>query len=481
MCDTTTKLDIKKSQKADYTRQNSKELDFNCQIISPDLKIIDCKQAIDSLENQVAKRTSELTKIIDILNKEILAHKQSRKTIWESKKRYEELFNSVLAGICINDNDEVIQFCNPAFANIFEENSVADLINRNLLDYVQKDQKQIILSQTENRKKDISSQYELEIITAKGNKKQLDVSVSPRFNNDGLYIGAFGSVIDITERNLAEIKLKESEEIFRGLAEQSPNMIFINWRGKLAYVNDHCVEVMEYTKDEYYGPDFDFRCLIAPESLDRINERFAKYLHGEGSPPTEYTIVTKSGRKIEAVLATRLISYKGDSAVLGIITDITKYKKAEKELTELNIRLETKRSALIGKNIALKEVVDLVENDKKEIAVQIQSNIDKTIMPILGRLLERANPEDKENILLLKNSMEQVTHPFVGKLESQYGKLTPREAEISNMIRIGLSTKDIAQTLNTSWETVRNQRKQIRKKLKISGKKVSLTSFLQTT
>ena len=63
---------------------------------------------------------------------------------------------------------------------------------------------------------------------------------------------------EIVERRLAEQVLRESEEKFRNLAEQSPNMIFINRGGRVVYANRRCEELMGYTREEFYAPGFDF-------------------------------------------------------------------------------------------------------------------------------------------------------------------------------------------------------------------------------
>ena len=52
-----------------------------------------------------------------------------------------------------------------------------------------------------------------------------------------------------------ELAQKESEEKFLTLAEQSPNMIFINKRGRVVYANKKCEEVMGYKREEFYAPD----------------------------------------------------------------------------------------------------------------------------------------------------------------------------------------------------------------------------------
>jgi PAS domain S-box-containing protein len=141
---------------------------------------------------------------------------------------------------------------------------------------------------------------------------------------------AIGIVRDITERKLAMEALWESEEKFRNLAEQSPNMIFINRKRRIVYANEKCEEIMGYTRQELYSPDFDFLVLIAPEFREKVKGNFNRHLRGEDVPPYEYTILTKAGKRIEAILTPKLIDYEKEKAILGTITDITQQKKAEK-------------------------------------------------------------------------------------------------------------------------------------------------------
>jgi PAS domain S-box-containing protein len=144
-----------------------------------------------------------------------------------------------------------------------------------------------------------------------------------------------GIVRDITERKKAEEALRESEEKFRNLAEQSPNMIFINQKGKVVYANQKGEEEMGYTKEEFYSPDFDFFSLIAPESIDLVKKSFSRHKKDEEVPSYEYTLITRGGKRIEAINTTKMISYGGEPAILGIVTDITERKHAEEEIKEL--------------------------------------------------------------------------------------------------------------------------------------------------
>lgn len=136
------------------------------------------------------------------------------------------------------------------------------------------------------------------------------------------------------ERKRIEERLRESEDKFRTLAEKSPNMIFINKRGRIVYANQRLEEIMGYKSDEFYSPDFDFLTLIAPESRDTVQSNFKRHMEGEELLPYEYSLITKENKRIEAIITTKLIHYDGENAILGIVTDISERRRAEKELQE---------------------------------------------------------------------------------------------------------------------------------------------------
>ncbi len=148
-----------------------------------------------------------------------------------------------------------------------------------------------------------------------------------------------GSIDEAFEKiNRARASLKESEEKFGSLAEESPNMIFINKGGHIVYANKKCEEVMGYTRHELYDPKFNFLDLIAPEDVERVQQVYSRKLAGKNRLPSDYTIITKDKKRIDVVLAARVIDYEGGKAILGIITDITDRKQFEKELVENELR-----------------------------------------------------------------------------------------------------------------------------------------------
>jgi DNA-binding NarL/FixJ family response regulator len=98
-------------------------------------------------------------------------------------------------------------------------------------------------------------------------------------------------------------------------------------------------------------------------------------------------------------------------------------------------------------------------------------------MPILKKLkIKGASPKYIE---LLEHHLKELTSPFGSKITQRRIRLTSREIEICDMIKGGLASKDISELLNVSCQTIEKHRKNIRKKLGLSNKKVNLASHLQ--
>jgi diguanylate cyclase (GGDEF)-like protein/PAS domain S-box-containing protein len=162
-----------------------------------------------------------------------------------------------------------------------------------------------------------------------------DLNAGFTYNPDGDPNGMVGVILDITERKEAELALQESEQKFRSLAEQSPNMVFIIIQGKVVYANRCAEELMGYAREEFYNPKFNYLDLVAPEYRGMVQAGFQQHTAGHDLEPYEYALITKDTKRIEALINTRLISYDGQQAILGIVTDITDRKRFEDQLTYL--------------------------------------------------------------------------------------------------------------------------------------------------
>ncbi len=278
-------------------------------------------QLIEELE-QTRKRVTELE------------HTAEGPEVFETK--YRELFELSPIGITILDMKGIITSCNPAVTEKSGYSSeevigkhfskIAPLRAKDIQKYVK-----IFASIIRGK---IPKPFEVTFQNKDGTTGWSEICVS-LLRVEGRRVGVQALQRDTTKRKQVEKSLHESEERFKSLADQSPNMIFVNKKGRIVYVNKRCEEVMGYTREEFYSPDFDFLTLIAPESLELIKANFLKHMKGKNISPYEYTIITKGGKRIEAINAARLISYKGDTAILAVITDITERKRSEEALREM--------------------------------------------------------------------------------------------------------------------------------------------------
>jgi len=175
---------------------------------------------------------------------------------------------------------------------------------------------------------------------------------------------------------------------------------------------------------------------------------------------------------------------KGDIELLNMVGEIIVNAVNRREmavhLISVNKELESEKGALKNKNTALKELLYQQENLKKSLAREIQANIDKIAVPVIEAIKKKVDRTGKEQIELLQDCLSDITSPFINRLELSYSKLTRRELEICNMIKNGLTSKEIARNLNTSVYTVNNQRRNIRNKLDIANKDINLTTYLQS-
>ncbi len=154
-------------------------------------------------------------------------------------------------------------------------------------------------------------------------------------------------------------------------------------------------------------------------------------------------------------------------------------RRTRQALAVANEKLINEQIAMQKKHTALKEILNQIDEEKKHVMRDIQSNIERIARPILRMIEEKISPRESRYVTLLDSCLNDISSPFISRLEMNNSKLTPREIEICHMIRNGFSSKAIAATLNISLQTVHKQRKQIRAKLDLTNRKINLTSYLK--
>jgi len=131
--------------------------------------------------------------------------------------------------------------------------------------------------------------------------------------------------------------------------------------------------------------------------------------------------------------------------------------------------------------VTLRNVLNSVEEEKQRLREEISIQVREQILPALDRMArEECHEVRDEYHTLLKERLGAVTHDPADPLDALILTLTPRELEIAKLIASGQSSKQIAELLGSSFDTIQTHRKNIRKKLGIRGKSVSLYAYLNS-
>jgi DNA-binding NarL/FixJ family response regulator len=125
-------------------------------------------------------------------------------------------------------------------------------------------------------------------------------------------------------------------------------------------------------------------------------------------------------------------------------------------------------------------VLARIEEEKKEIYMNMQANIDKIVMPILHALSLELPGAQRKYIEMMRTNLEEIASPFATRISKIPLSLTSTEINICNMIRSGLHTKEIARIRGVSGATISRHRENIRRKLEIANSGINLTTYLQS-
>ncbi|MGA3109916.1 MAG: PAS domain S-box protein [Candidatus Bathyarchaeia archaeon] len=206
----------------------------------------------------------------------------------------------------------------------------------------------------------VAPEYWCETVTdllSSGESRDIDVEVNDRLLTfcakpvvKAGYVNLYGR--DITQRANLQKSLKESEEKYRAMVENSPNMIGIFQDGVLKYFNTSAIHALGWTHEEFASPSFDpIENVVAPKSRSLLKENIGKRLRGEEIAPYKISLTRKDGSEIPVEVRGARITYEGKPAVQFSFANVTERKHAEENRSYLAAIVESSDDAIIGKTL----------------------------------------------------------------------------------------------------------------------------------
>ena len=213
-------------------------------------------------------------------------------------------------------------------------------------------------------------------------------------------------VTDITDLKNAEAAIKEGEEKYKMIVENTNDGIFIFSKGKLIFTNYKIQESLGYSDEEL--KNISIIDLIHPEdkqmfkdSIRNKNEDLNEALD------IEIRILTKDNLIRICEFTKKVISINGGTAILGIVHDITDIRTAEIELRIFNkyleekIVAELKRSEMHDQALLQKTKLEFIGEMAAGMAHEINQPLTGITMG-LDNLLNKASSIGIEEVYLIE-------------------------------------------------------------------------------
>jgi len=279
---------------------------------------------------------------IAIYIRDITEKKRLQAILRQTEEKYRNIYENAMEGIFQIDADGRFISANPALARIHGYDSPEELI-KTLKDirsaYVHpNDHTQLIrlLFQQGAVQNSVAQMYRKD-----GSVQWISVNVRLVRDVEGKPSYYEGTMMDITERKLAEEGLAESEERYRTAIEHSNDPVAIIRGDKIQYVNRRFVEIFGYDRrEEVIGQSVSH--FVHPDDREKVVGINQRRHRGEAVPSRyEYKGITKGGQVIYIEVSAASIHYRGALENLVYLRDVTERKVAEETLRDERNRFRT--------------------------------------------------------------------------------------------------------------------------------------------
>jgi two-component system, NarL family, sensor histidine kinase UhpB len=455
-----------------------------------------------------------------------IERKRLEENLRDSEERYRNIVETAGEGIWMVDVDDKTIFVNQQMADMLGY-KIEEMLGRPDHDFMDDEARQIAQSHFDRLRAGIKDRYDFCYRRKNGSEFWAIVSSTPLLDGDnGAYNGSLKMIADINDRKKNEIREKARFVLLNKLRSAKSIDECLQF-GCKAFLDSNLFRRAAFTFFDGEGNLVNFgQAGLEKTEINAIkrtkapdNEQMAKLTNPgyrisksnfvpQGSlPETEQSFPNissnieedgESSWKAGDILFT-LIPQLNDEKNMGLVSVAVPYTPqrppspdqilhVEEIIDMIAIRvrelrhaeaLSQERQALAEKNVALKEIMSVIEAEKMEIRQQIAGMIDQILKPAVGRLVRRDGMVNKTYYDLLKYNLEELSAATGAALHIS-SKLSPREMEISSMIKNGASSKDIAESLDIALVTVQKHREVIRKKLGLTNKNINLTTHLRS-
>ncbi len=323
--------------------------------------------------------------------RDITERKWTEEMLREREEHFRALIENSLDGIAIVNEDLTISYESPSAERIIGLKP-EELVGKNILDFIHPDDREKVIKTFKRLSKHPAQAIPAAIrfLHKDGTGHIMEGTANNLLNNPAVK-GIVINYRDVTERQRAQETLKQREEHFRVMIENSlDDVAILNSDGDILYQSPSIERVLGYKVDEHKGRNsFMF---IHPDDKAYVIKTFTELVKKPGSTHQgELRAQHRDGswRTLEVMAR----NFLNDPVVGGILTnfrDITERKIAEQERVEHAAALARAEEL----QLSLQRIIVAQESVRRDIAQQLHGSVQNRLIILLHRLteLERKAP-----------------------------------------------------------------------------------------
>jgi two-component system sensor histidine kinase/response regulator len=272
--------------------------------------------------------------------RDITERKLAESALKESEKRYRILVETMEDGLAVQDNNEILTYVNQSFTKMLGY-ELEDLIEKSLTSLMDEINQQTFKNKTTQVRTGGTESFEITWLHSNGSFVTTLVSPQVIQDDKGSLTGRFFVVSDLTRQKIAEKAIKESEKLYRLLAENISDFVWtIDLDMNFTYVSPSVSHLLGYSVSELLRMKMTD---IVPEEDCRLNKQNLKASllnDGEGelsqtqSNTFEIRNIRKDGSHVWVEVRQSFLRDEDNNIIgsLGINRDITDRKRVAQEL-----------------------------------------------------------------------------------------------------------------------------------------------------
>jgi PAS domain S-box-containing protein len=422
--------------------------------------------------------------------------------ILQSELEYRSLVKTLPHAVTIIQ-DGRIAFANRAAAEALGFDDDQELVGRDPLEFVAQHERSRVgdfLQRRLSGESGVPEQYETVIRTRDGDQLPAEIRAKTFF-----FRGRIASQLaatDISDRRKSETYMRLFME---ALQQVNEGIAFFGLDDRLAFCNRSFASLLGYLVEELEGshladlvPTEELLSLAsANEETLRVGQHDGHLFHLRKDGSRFYAIRTSTLAKDDQGAPLGMILTIRDMSEINVVQNLSKsgreklsrrYAELEKQLLETSeqlgacqAELENYAKRLEQNKEALRLVMGENENRNQDRERLVCRNVRSTVTPIVEQLKTERLPDSAR---LLLDSLEFNLKSIFSSVErngpERGALLTPQETRLCEMIRAGLTSKQMAEVLGISPATVVIHRAHIRKKLGLVGSDDNLATYLRS-